>query len=141
MIVADESSNIKVVLWDTNHIELIEKKIVQEGTVIEISGGSMRDNEIHLGSFSEFKVSKENLENVKNTFDVDVVYLCVILQAEIKRVDSKHWKPIFKIVNNKRNKNKYLLNGFQFIKLVNDIYKNSNLKKNRFSKYLSVTVF
>lgn len=76
-----------------------------------------------------FNYSSKNLENVKNTFNVNVVYLCVILQAEIKKVDSKHWKPIFKIVNNKRNKNKYLLNGFQFIKLVNDIYKNSNLSR------------
>lgn len=64
MVVADETSNIKVVLWDTNHIELIEKGEVQEGIVIEISNASMRDNELHLGSFSEFKKSKENIDNV-----------------------------------------------------------------------------
>jgi len=62
---ADETSNIKVVLWDTNHISLIEKGQVLEGSVVEISSGSMRDNELHLGSFSEFKLSDKVFENVK----------------------------------------------------------------------------
>ncbi|OYT36208.1 hypothetical protein B6U91_01710 [Candidatus Pacearchaeota archaeon ex4484_71] len=65
LIIADETSNIKVVLWDTNHISLIEKGEVMEGSVVEIVGGNMRDSEIHMGSFSEFKISSENLENVK----------------------------------------------------------------------------
>src|SRR3990170_5347393 len=30
MVVADETSNIKVVLWDTNHIDLIEKGEIGE---------------------------------------------------------------------------------------------------------------
>jgi ssDNA-binding replication factor A large subunit len=64
-VIADETSNIKIVLWDTNHIELIETGKIEEGTVVEIGGGSMRDNEIHLGSFSELKVSKETLGEVK----------------------------------------------------------------------------
>ena len=61
---ADATSNVKVVLWDTNHIELVEKGLVKEGIVVEINNGSIRDEEIHLGSFSEFKISKEILENV-----------------------------------------------------------------------------
>ena len=65
IFLGDDTSNIKVVLWDTNHILLIEKGEVKEGSVIEIFNGSMRDNEIHLGSFSEFKLSDEVLENVK----------------------------------------------------------------------------
>ncbi len=64
-MIADETSNIKVVLWDTNHIDLIETGKVAEGSVIEISNASMRDNEIHLGSFSEFKLSNGILENVR----------------------------------------------------------------------------
>jgi len=48
-----------------NHIELIEKGIVDKDKVIEIFNGSMRDNEIHLGSFSEFKLSDEVLNDVK----------------------------------------------------------------------------
>lgn len=65
LIVADDTSNIKVVLWDTNHIEMIEKGEIGEETDIEISNGSMRGNEIHLGSFSILKLSTEKLENVQ----------------------------------------------------------------------------
>lgn len=50
-VVADDTSNIKVVLWDTNHISLLENEDLKEGSVIEIKNGSVRDNEIHLGSF------------------------------------------------------------------------------------------
>ncbi len=71
LFIADDTSNIKVVLWDTNHIELIEKGEVEKDKVIEIINGSMRDNEIHLGSFSEFKLSKDVLENVKLEKEVE----------------------------------------------------------------------
>lgn len=63
-IIADNSSNTKVVLWDINHISLIETGRIKEGDVIEIKGASMRDFEVHLGSFSELKLSEENLEDV-----------------------------------------------------------------------------
>lgn len=63
-LLADESSNIKVVLWDMNHIELIENQSIKEGSVVEILNASMRDNELHLGSFSEFKLSNEIFEKV-----------------------------------------------------------------------------
>ncbi len=63
-ILADETSNIKVVLWDTNHISLIEKGEVKENDVVEISNASMRESEMHLGSFSEFKKSNKEIENV-----------------------------------------------------------------------------
>jgi len=65
LFIADETSNIKVVLWDANHIELIEKGAVKEQSIIEVSNASVRDNEIHLGSFSELKLSNEVLENVR----------------------------------------------------------------------------
>jgi len=65
LFLADDTSNIKVVLWDTNHIELIEKGEIVEGKVIEITNAGMRDNELHLGSFSELKLSDEILENLK----------------------------------------------------------------------------
>ena len=64
-MLADETSNIKVVLWDTNHISLIENGSLGENSVVELINASMRDNEIHLGSFSELKPSSEVLENVK----------------------------------------------------------------------------
>jgi replication factor A1 len=65
LFIADDTSNIKVVLWDTNHIGLIEKGEIVPEIVVEIANGSMRDNELHLGSFSELKVSQETMDNVK----------------------------------------------------------------------------
>jgi len=63
--IADETSNVKVVLWDINHIDMIEKQEIAEGSVVEIINGSMRDNEIHLGGFSELKLSDATFENLK----------------------------------------------------------------------------
>jgi len=63
--IADETSNTKVVLWDTNHIAMIENGQIAPGTVVEIANGSMRDNELHLGSFSEIKLSAETIAEVK----------------------------------------------------------------------------
>ena len=62
--VADDSSNTRVVLWDTNHISLIEEGKIKEGSVIEISNGTIRNSELHLASFSDIKQSKEKIENV-----------------------------------------------------------------------------
>ncbi len=64
MIVADETSNIRVVLWDMNHIDLVEKGKIAPGVVVEISNGSMRDNEIHLGSFSEIRPTSVQMDSV-----------------------------------------------------------------------------
>ena len=63
LTIADESSNIRAVFWDTNHIALIEEGKIKEGSVIEIVNGSMRNSELHLSSFSEIKESKEKIEN------------------------------------------------------------------------------
>ena len=79
-VIADDTSNIKVVLWDVNHIALIEKGEIKDGSVVEIHGGTMRDNEIHLGSFSELKLSNESFDNLitekvvkeKNIFDFKI---------------------------------------------------------------------
>lgn len=64
MILADDTANIKVVLWDTNHISLIENETLSEGSSVQIANGSMRMNEVHLGSFSEFKPSSEIFSNL-----------------------------------------------------------------------------
>ena len=61
-MLADDSSNIKVVLWDTNHIDLIERGKLKKGDVIEVSNGGVRNRELHLGSFSDIKASKEKIE-------------------------------------------------------------------------------
>ena len=64
-ILADESSNIRTVLWDENHIDLIaNNQIVQEG-IVEITNASLRNGELHLTSFSEIKPSSQVIDNVK----------------------------------------------------------------------------
>ncbi|MEK6895374.1 MAG: hypothetical protein AABX48_02545 [Nanoarchaeota archaeon] len=80
LVIADDTSNVKVVLWDVHHIELIENGKLKEGSVIEIINGSVRDGEVHLGSFSELKPSTEVFANLilnkvtkeKNVFDFKV---------------------------------------------------------------------
>jgi ssDNA-binding replication factor A large subunit len=63
--VADETGNLRVVLWDTNHIGLIENEKIKQGDIIEISNGNIRDSgEVHLGSFSDIKISKEEIKEV-----------------------------------------------------------------------------
>ncbi|MEM3091441.1 MAG: hypothetical protein QXX55_00665 [Candidatus Pacearchaeota archaeon] len=62
--IADDSSNIKVVLWDTNHVALIEKGQIVEGKVVEILNATMRDNELHLGNFSDIKIINDELGEV-----------------------------------------------------------------------------
>jgi ssDNA-binding replication factor A large subunit len=65
LIIADETGSVKVVLWDTHHISLVESKQVKEGDVIEISNANMRNNEISLSGFSDIKPSSEVIEGVK----------------------------------------------------------------------------
>lgn len=65
LIVADETSNIRAVLWDTHHIALLESSTIKEGDVVEITNASLRDTEIHLTGFSEIKLSSEVFGEVK----------------------------------------------------------------------------
>jgi len=64
-LVADESSNIRVVLWDTNHIALIEKNIIKQGDVVDIGNANLRGTELHLTGFSNIAVSSERFDSVK----------------------------------------------------------------------------
>lgn len=65
MIVADDTSNTKLVLWDMNHIKMIEDGDIHEGSSVEVVSGSMRQGEVHMGSFSEIKLSDEEFPDVK----------------------------------------------------------------------------
>ena len=66
-MLADNTSNINVVLWDTNHINLIESGEILEGHVVEIINASVREHELHLGSFSELKISQDIIEDAKTS--------------------------------------------------------------------------
>ncbi len=63
-ILADETSNIRTVLWDENHIELISTQTIAEGSVVEIANASIRNGELHLGSFSEIKLSTQKIGEI-----------------------------------------------------------------------------
>jgi replication factor A1 len=64
LMIADSSGNARLVLWDTNHIGLVEQGKVKEGSVVEISNAGIRNGEIHLSSFSDIKLSKEAMADV-----------------------------------------------------------------------------
>jgi ssDNA-binding replication factor A large subunit len=62
--VADESGSVKTVLWDTNHIALVESGKIIVGSVVEITNGQIRNGELHIGSFSDIKVSNQKIDGV-----------------------------------------------------------------------------
>ena len=81
-VLADDTGNCRVVLWDVNHIELLEKKEIMKGSVIEIKNASMRNSEIHLSGFSELKKSDQKLENVKTEKQIAKVGLKDIIAGQ-----------------------------------------------------------
>ncbi|MBR9705471.1 DUF2240 family protein [Candidatus Pacearchaeota archaeon] len=75
-VLADETSNIRTVLWDENHIDLIVGGNVAKDMVVEITNASVRNGEIHLNSFSEIKPVEKKIEIVvlqKPTIEKEIV--------------------------------------------------------------------
>jgi len=64
-LLADDTSNIRVVLWDVNHISMIETGTIKEGDVIELASGDIRNGELHLGGFGDIKISQAVFANVQ----------------------------------------------------------------------------
>ncbi len=62
--IADDSGNARVVLWDTNHIGLIEQGKIKKGDVVELVNANVRNGELHLSSFSDIKISSEQIDAV-----------------------------------------------------------------------------
>lgn len=72
MLIADETSAIRVVLWDTNHIELIKNGTIKKDSVIEIKNADVRGTttrEIHLNSSSEISLSDIQINKVTNLIE------------------------------------------------------------------------
>ena len=69
LFIGDETGSVKTVLWDLNHIALIERNEIANENVVEILNGTMREGELHLGSFSEFKTSKEIISNAQTKME------------------------------------------------------------------------
>jgi len=85
-ILADDTGNTRIVLWDVNHIGLIEDGTIKQGDVIEIKGGSMRENEIHLSGFSDLKKSDVVFEKVQDKAAVSDKSLSEVQQGQSVRV-------------------------------------------------------
>jgi ssDNA-binding replication factor A large subunit len=65
--IADDSSNIRVVLWDTKHIEMLKTSVLKKGSVIETKNADVRGTlarELHLNSFSELMISDKEIDKV-----------------------------------------------------------------------------
>ncbi len=63
-VLADDTSNIRVVLWDENHIDLIVKGQIIKSGIVEINNATIKNGELHLGSFSEIKNSNHVIKSV-----------------------------------------------------------------------------
>jgi ssDNA-binding replication factor A large subunit len=81
-ILADETGSTRVVLWDINHIALIEDESIKVGDTVEIKNGSTRDSEIHLSGFSEIKKSSTKMKDVKEAPVTTEVNLDEIKQGQ-----------------------------------------------------------
>ena len=68
-ILADDTGNIRSVLWDTNHISLIEKGEIKEGDFVEITNANLRNTELHLSGFSDIKKTDEKIDNIKTEIE------------------------------------------------------------------------
>lgn len=67
MLLADDSSNIRVVLWDQKHIDMIKTNTIAKDKVIDIKGADVRgttNRELHLGSGAELEVSEKVMDKV-----------------------------------------------------------------------------
>lgn len=88
--------------------------------------GGAQDNQTNdVGAI--FNYGENNLNAIKKRFNVERIFLCIVLQAKVKNIESKYWKSIFERINNKENEREYLLNGFQFKKMVKDLYSNRGM--------------
>ena len=86
LILADDTGSTRLVLWDTNHIVLIEDESIKVGDVVEVKNGTTRDNEIHLSSFGELKKSSIEMGDVKSAPVASEVSLSDVRQGMIVKI-------------------------------------------------------
>ena len=81
-VLADDTGSTRVVMWDVNHIALIENEEIKVGDVVEIKNGSTRDLEIHLSSFGEIKKSSVEMGEIKTEAAVSEGMLDEVRQGQ-----------------------------------------------------------
>src|SRR3989344_6115607 len=93
-----KTNNIRLVLWDTKHIALFEEGRIKNGDVIEVSNVTIRNDEIHLGSFGDIKITSEVLGNVvkeKKISEKKIVDLKSGTNAKIRAFIVQMFEPKF----------------------------------------------
>ena len=85
-VIADDTGSTRVVLWDVNHIALIEDGTIKEGDVVEIKNGATRDMEIHLSGFSEIKKSSTVMDEIKTGAVTNEITLVEARQGQNVRI-------------------------------------------------------
>ncbi|MBI2499484.1 hypothetical protein HYV88_04550 [Candidatus Woesearchaeota archaeon] len=75
-VLGDDTGIIRVALWDTNHIKLIEDNKIKEGSVLKLKNGYVKSNgifkELHVGNKGDVEIdsSGEDIEvNNRQSFD------------------------------------------------------------------------
>jgi len=69
---ADSTGSIRVVLWDTKHIELVKNGTIKQDSVLDIKKADVRgtsSKEIHLSSLSELALSDKTIDKIVKTQD------------------------------------------------------------------------
>jgi len=79
--------------------------------------GGAQDNQAVDAGFL-FNYSLDQLERIKEIFNINEIYLVIFLERGSKKITSVHWKHIFNKIKRKNNKNKYILSSVQFIDLI-----------------------
>jgi len=85
-IIADETGNTRAVLWDTNHIALLESGEIKQDDVVEIKNASTRDSEVHLSGFSEIKKVEKTIDDVKTEKMVSEATLADVHQGQTVKI-------------------------------------------------------
>jgi len=70
LVIADETSRVRVVLWDANHIALVEQGKINLGDVLEVTNAGVRNGELHLSSFGDIRQSKELIGEITVTVPI-----------------------------------------------------------------------
>lgn len=81
------------------------------------AGGGAQDNQAVDASFL-FNYRDDELKEIKKIFNVKQIYLCIFLERGKTKLTSSHWKKIIEMINERNNKDKYLLSSVQFIDLI-----------------------
>ena len=80
-------------------------------------GGGGQDNQAEDAG-SIFEYDEKIIKKIKSVYKVKKVYFCIFLEGSGEVIKSNHWTGITAKITAKGNKDKYLLNSFQFIQLI-----------------------